>query len=67
MARDYCNIVLPLSGQCESPPGWEGLADPPRSRCYRCGLPVCRACSKITAYRKRRVRMCSHCLEELAP
>jgi len=67
MSAEMCNIVLPISGgQCEAPPGWEGLAKPPRTECYKCGLPVCKACSKLVTYRKRRCRLCSECIEELA-
>ena len=63
--NDYCNIVDPIGTErCESPPGMEGLEPPVRTHCYQCGLPVCRSCSAITIYRRRRVRLCSACIEE---
>lgn len=63
-AADYCNVVLPLGDkQCLSPPGLFGevrLRD-----CFKCGLPVCRSCSKLVAYLGKRTRLCAWCLEEI--
>jgi hypothetical protein len=61
---DYCNITMPLgSAICESPPGLTGPSL--QSECYKCGLPVCRACSSLIVYYGRRCRICAACQEEL--
>jgi len=35
-------------------------------RCYRCGLSVCKHCSRMTWYLTIRKRLCEECLEGLS-
>jgi hypothetical protein len=35
-----------------------------RTKCYSCGLPVCKSCSLIITYHKKRCRLCHTCVEQ---
>jgi hypothetical protein len=52
---------------CEAPP-YSCEGNPAlRTECYRCGLPVCKACSSIRRTRRvgghGKARLCDNCLE----
>jgi hypothetical protein len=32
--------------------------------CYKCGLDVCKSCSRIMSYLKKRCRICEACIED---
>ena len=60
--------------QCEAPGGWlvgsaagEG-SKRPRSRCFRCGMPVCKQCSRVTTclpgFAGKKRRACHNCLAD---
>lgn len=55
-----CNVVNEdCSGASVDP------RDHVRSKCFACGLPVCKACSRMrTWYRWRRRRVCDHCHDQ---
>lgn len=61
MGDDRCNVV---AEGCLAPPA---LANGRiRTRCFKCGLTVCRSCSAVQPYlRYGRKRICQHCAEEL--
>lgn len=56
-----CSVV---EADCECPPGGRFADDVLPVVCYGCGDDVCKACSAIIAYRKKRVRMCLHCQDQ---
>lgn len=76
MKLEFCNVV----GQhCAAPPGvglqgvgWAEGETKTRLSCYRCGLPVCSACSSLIRYfgaldspSDVRRRICDDCQIEL--
>jgi hypothetical protein len=63
MANDRCNVV---ELDCESPPVLAGAEYRCRTRCFACGLSVCRNCSAVIPYlRYGRKRLCNNCRAEL--
>ena len=58
---DCCNVVASI--ECESPPS-DCAGTRARCTCYRCGLAVCRPCSKLVRYLGRRVRFCGNCVDD---
>lgn len=60
-SRRTCSVVD--GNTCECPPaGFVG--DPLPVACYACGDDVCRNCSTLMTYRKRRCRVCVRCQDE---
>lgn len=59
MAVRSCSVVRDIT--CEAAPGFS----PERAvgRCYACGEDVCRTCSALVRYRRRRCRLCAWCCE----
>jgi hypothetical protein len=56
--RRSCAVVD--NRDCECPAnGMDG--DPPPVTCYACGDDVCKSCSTLITYRKRRCRICFTC------
>ncbi len=53
------------SNECEAPANYDGPLERRLLKCYACGLPVCRACSRIgltqNGRRIIRVRLCDLC------
>lgn len=62
-----CNVSE--DARCEAPAALEdGEGEPIRTKCYRCGLPTCRSCSKVDRDPMlndgRRTRRCLDCREQ---
>ena len=53
-----CSVVDSID--CECPPNGM-IGDPPPVICYACGDDVCRNCSTLITYHKRRCRVCFNC------
>ena len=53
-----CSVVDSID--CECPPNGM-IGDPPPVTCYACGDDVCKNCSTLITYHKRRCRVCFNC------
>ncbi|MFA4971219.1 MAG: hypothetical protein WC683_01310 [bacterium] len=61
MRMEHCNVV---DIDCLAPANSSALV---RSRCFRCGMPVCLNCSQVQPYlHYGRKRICNDCRDEMA-